>query len=109
MAIASKVLGQSAPAAATETTLYTVPSGSSTIISTILVCNTSNAIDNFNVSVSVGGSPTDIKDYIYNGCFVLAHDTFAATIGITLGSNDVMRIYSNNGSLSFSLFGQETS
>lgn len=34
-----KVLGQSNPAATTATTLYTVPSATSAVVSTISVCN----------------------------------------------------------------------
>jgi hypothetical protein len=35
-----KVLGQSAPAAVTATTLYTVPSATQTVVSTIVIANT---------------------------------------------------------------------
>ena len=109
MGVVYKVLGQSAPAATTETALYTVPAATATIVSTITVCNRGSTEDYFNLSVSVGGGATAITDYVYFSVFVLPHDTFAATIGITMGATDVMRIVSTGGNLTFSLFGQETS
>lgn len=39
-----KVLGQSAPAATTAVDLYTVPALTSTIVSTITVCNRASAV-----------------------------------------------------------------
>ena len=38
-----KVLGQSAPAATTETVLYTVPDMTQTTISSIVICNRNNS------------------------------------------------------------------
>jgi hypothetical protein len=39
MATTYKVLGQLNPAATTPTTLYTVPASTSTVVSTITICN----------------------------------------------------------------------
>jgi len=39
MATAYKVLAQSAPSATTETTLYTVPAGTSAVVSTMAIAN----------------------------------------------------------------------
>ena len=38
-----KVLGQAAPAATTETVLYTVPDMSQTTVSSIVICNRNNS------------------------------------------------------------------
>lgn len=102
-----KILGQSAPNATTETVLYTVPASTSTVISTITVCNRSATVASFRVSVSVGGAATANKDYIYYDVVLGSNDTFAATIGITLSTTDVMRVYASTANLSFNLFGQE--
>lgn len=102
-----KVLGQAAPSATTETTLYTATSVTAAA-STLVVCNRSTtAASTFRVSVSVGGGATANKDYLYYDCTVLAADTFAATIGISLASGDVVRVYASSANLSFSLFGAE--
>lgn len=109
MASVYKVLGQVAANAVTETTLYTVPASTSAIISTITIANRSSSATTFRVSISVGGGATASKDYIYYDLLIAGNDTFAATMGFTLGAGDVVRVYSTTNTLSFSLFGQEIS
>ena len=110
MANVYKILGQSSPAATTETVLYTVPSATSTVCSSIIICNRGTAAVNFRVSLSQGGAtPTANKDYIYYDVMIAGNDTFVATIGVTLATTDVVRVYSGNSSLSFQLFGTEIS
>lgn len=104
-----KVLGQSAPSATTETDLYTVPGGKTTVCSTLMVCNRSATATTFRVSVSVSGGATATKDYLYYDVPIGGNDTFAATIGIALGAADKVRVYAGAATLSFNLFGQEVS
>jgi hypothetical protein len=99
------VLGQSSPVAGVLTALYTVPSATSATISSLIVCNTQGGADYFSISVAVGGSADNIKQYIYGVQWLDTNDTFIATVGITLASSDVVRCLSMNGNLSFSLFG----
>lgn len=105
MATAAKVLGQAAPSATTETTLYTAPSQA--VASTILVCNRSASPTSFRVSVAVAGAATENKQYLYYDLAIAGNDTFAATIGLTLAATDVVRVYAGAATLSFTLFGQE--
>ena len=100
-----KVLGQSAPNATTETTLYTA--ASQAVASTVLVCNRSSTPTTLRISVSVAGAATATKDYIYYDLAIGGNDTFAATIGITLAATDVVRVYAGAATLSFTLFGME--
>ena len=109
MATTYKVLGQSSPAATTETTLYTVPSATSAIGSSIIIANRGTSVATFRVSIAVNGAVTTNKDYIYYDLPIGANDTFIATIGITLGDTDVVRVYASNTNLSFSLYGSEIS
>ena len=102
-----KVLGQVAPSATTETTLYTVPAATSTVASSLVVTNRGAVADAFRASVSVGGGATATKDYLFYDVPIAANDTFIATIGITLATTDVVRVYAGTTALSFSLFGQE--
>ena len=104
-----RVLGQSSPAATTETALYTVPASTSAIGSSIIVANRSTSVATFRVSIAVNGAATTNKDYIYYDLPIGANDTFIATIGITLGDTDVVRVYASNTNLSFSLYGSEIS
>jgi hypothetical protein len=107
MATTYKVLGQSAPAATTETDLYTVPGATEAVASSVIVCNRSASADSFRISVAVTGGATANKDYIYYDVAIGGNDTFIATIGITLEATDVVRCYSTNGTLSFGLYGSE--
>lgn len=107
MAITYKVLGQSAPAAATPDDLYTVPALTQAVASSIIVCNRSASADAFRVSIAVGGGVTANADYLYYDVAIGGNDTFIATIGITLATTDVVRVYSTNGTLSFNLSGSE--
>lgn len=109
MASVYKVLGQAAPNATTETTLYTVPASTSAVVSTLTVTNRGSGLSTFRVSVSVGGGATATKDYVYYDITMAGYDTFAATFGMTLGAGDVVRVYTSTNTLSFNLFGQEIS
>ena len=109
MATTRKVLGQQAPGATTETDLYTVPALTSTVCSTVTVCNRAATAATFRVSVSVGGGVTATKDYIYFDVTIAGNDTFAFTFGATLAATDKVRVYGSTANLSFNLFGQETS
>jgi hypothetical protein len=110
MANTYKILGQVAPDATTETDLYTVQTpATSAVCSSIVVCNRGTAARLFRVSISSAGDPTENKDYLYYDVTLAGNDTFIATIGITLNLNDVIRVYSDTGSLSFNLFGTELS
>lgn len=107
MAIVYKVLGQSNPLAVTATTLYTVPASTSTVVSTITICNQANANDTYRIAVRPAGEALAAKHYIaFNGA-IPAYDTISLTIGITLATTDVVTVYAGTGNLSFNLFGSE--
>ncbi len=108
MAAVLKNLGQSAPAGVTPTDLYTVPALTSTTCSTIIVCNRGGTTTTFRISNSVGGGATTDKDYLYYDVSIPGNDTFSATIGLTMATTDKIRVYAGNGSLSFNLYGVET-
>ena len=105
--MAQKVLGQSAPVAATPTDLYTVPALKYAVASSIVVCNRSAVATSFRISVAVAGAVVDNKQYLYYDIPIPANDTFIATIGITLATTDVVRVYATLATLSFNLFGTE--
>ena len=56
MATIYKVLGTSNPSATTATTLYTVPATTSTIVSTINVCNQAAAAGSFRIAIRPAGA-----------------------------------------------------
>lgn len=106
MAISYKILGQESPAATTATVLY-LCSSTSGVASSIIICNRGATQATFRVSISAGGAATSNKDYIYYDLLIAANDTFIATIGVTLSSGDVVRVYASSSNLSFSLYGSE--
>lgn len=107
MADTLKVLAQAAPAATTETVLYTVPAGKSTTTSTLVICNRNAVSATFRVSVAVAGVATANNQYIYYDQILDGNSSFAVTIGMTLAASDVIRVYASTANLSFNLFGVE--
>lgn len=107
MASVLKVLGQLDPSAATLTDLYTVPASTSTVVSSIVVCNRSATFTTFRVAIRPAGASISNEHYLYYDVTLAGNDTFIATIGISLEATDVVSVYATLATLSFSLFGQE--
>jgi hypothetical protein len=107
MATTYKVLGQSAPAGATATSLYTVPSATEAIVSTINVVNVNSASDIIRIAVRPNGASLSAQHYIVYELTLAGYATFTYTAGITLDATDVITVYSTNGHSSFSAFGSE--
>lgn len=107
MADTLKTLAQSYPNAGTLTTLYTVPSSTSTIVASIVICNITATDDSFRISIAIAGASDTNKQYIYWNQSVPSYTTFVATIGITLATTDLIRVYSTGGGLTFNAFGIE--
>jgi len=104
-----KVLGQSIPSAATSTLFYTVPVSTSTVVSTLTVCNQSATPTSFRISIGIAGAVLSTAQYLYYDVPIEGNTTFAATLGITLATTDVIRVYATLGTLSFNAFGEEIS
>jgi hypothetical protein len=102
-----KILGQTT-GSLSDVNLYTVPIGSSSILSTVTICNTSVTASSYRLAAIPSGSTLANKHYIAYETSVSANDTTALTLGITLGSEDKLNIY-GSGSLSFSVFGSQLS
>ena len=110
MATTYKVLGQSAPSAATATTLYTVPAATSTVVSSINVVNThASTADTIRIAIRPAGASLANQHYIVYGVSLSAGSTFTYTSGVTLATTDVITVYSTNGTSSFNAFGSELS
>lgn len=114
MATNYKVLGQSCPSTTTSTVLYTVPAGTQTVVSTITVCDVGDAGGLFAFSIAVGGAADTPSQYLYgsptNGIGMDPGDTFVATVGLTLGAGDVVRVRSSVANeMTFQMFGSEIS
>ena len=107
MATTYKVLGQSAPSATTATTLYTVPSATQTVVSTIAVSNRAATAATYRIAIRPAGAALANQHYIAYDSTVAANDSTMLTIGITLATTDVITVYASTANLSFSAFGSE--
>lgn len=109
MATNYKVLGQVSPGAQSLTSLYTVPSATQTIASTLIVCNRGVFFERYRIAIRVDGQSVSDKDYIAYDTEIGANDSMNITVGLTLNSGDVVSVYSSSTLLSFSLYGSEIS
>ena len=104
-----KVLGQANPAANTLTDVYTVPSSTQSVISTITVCNQSASNASYSIAIAPNGEADNTKHYIIRGGVVPAADSIGITLGITIDAADVVRGNTNSANISFNVFGSEVS
>ena len=109
MATTYKILGQSNPAITSSTDLYTVPSATSAVCSTLNIANLAASSSTFRIAVVPSGSSLQAKNYLAYDTVVPANDSIGLTIGVTLGQYDKIQVYSSTVSQSFNLFGTEIS
>jgi len=107
MASTPKILGQANPGAAVLTTIYTVPSATNVIVSTIFVANRSSVSTSFRIAIAISGAADSSEQYLYYNQGIPGEDTFTATVGVTLSANDRIRVYSTLATLSFNVVGTE--
>lgn len=105
--MAKKVLGQVNPSATTATTLYTVPSGKTAVISTLVVANLSSSAATYRIAIRVAGSALSNEEYIAYDVALSANDSTALTLGITLAATDVVTVYASTANVAFNAFGDE--
>ena len=106
MATTYKVLGQSQPSATTLTDLYTVPSATSAVCSTLVVCNM-GASTTYRVAVRVAGAAITNKQYIVYEATLNQYDSTMLTLGVTLAATDKVSVYAGTAAVSFNLYGSE--
>ena len=107
--ITYKSLGQSNPAATTETTLYTVPAATAAVCSTITACNTSATPCTYRVYLRVAGAAATTKQYLVYDATLNGNNTVTLTLGITMAATDVMSVYCSTNTAAFNLSGSEIS
>lgn len=102
-----KVLGQVAPSATTNTTLYTVPSATTSVCSTLVISNRGATASSFRIAIRPAGATISNEHYIVYDNILAAYDSVFLTIGITLATTDVITVYSSTANMSFSVYGSE--
>lgn len=103
--MATGILGQSAPSATTNTTVYTVPS--STIASfNISICNRSSSASAIvRIAISATGTPGN-SEYIEYGAVIPPNGVLEKT-GIVANAAKNVVVYSDTANASVSVYGYE--
>lgn len=107
MATTYKTLGQSTPAATTDTTLYTVPAATSTVCSSLVVCNQNTTASTYRVAVRPAGAAIAGQHYLVYDASLPGNSSDTFTLGITLAATDVVTVRASTTLLSFGLWGVE--
>lgn len=110
MPINYKILGQSHPAGTAETNVYTVPTATETIISTLTITNVTGSTASARVWVRPNGATTAHANAILFDVPLAANSVAAFTLGLTMDATDIVTVRSSAGNtLTFQLFGSEIS
>jgi hypothetical protein len=110
MATTYKILGQSAPADTSNANLYTVPSSTSTVVSTIAVANVTANVVQARIYARISGAAAAVGNAIMYDTNIPAYATSFVTIGATLATTDIITVRSSTASaLTFTAFGSEIS
>jgi hypothetical protein len=107
MATTYKVLGQQAPSATTATTLYTVPSATQTVISSLLVTNRGASSGTYRIAVRPNGATLSAEHYIAYDVTIAANSYVSLTLGLTIDASDIVTVYASTADFSFSAYGSE--
>jgi hypothetical protein len=108
MANTYKILGQVNPSNTANANLYTVPSGTATVISSLVITNVTDTAATAHVFVrKVGVAATSANEILHNVPIALS-STAAFTLGITLSAGDVITVRSDTANaITFHAFGSE--
>ena len=108
MANTYKVLGQSNPTTTANVDLYTVPSGTAAVISSLVVTNVTASAAVVNVFVRQSGATATTSNSILYEVSVAANTVAAFTLGITMAAGDKITVRSDTANaVAFHAFGSE--
>jgi hypothetical protein len=104
--MATGLLGQAALAAATNTTLYTVPATTFTVLG-ISLCNRGTTTVSVRVALATAGTPTTSEWIEYDA--QIGPNGVLERTGIMMNATKQLVVYASNANVSASAFGIETS
>tara|TARA_R110000824_G_scaffold62213_1_gene164916 strand:- start:229 stop:564 length:336 start_codon:yes stop_codon:yes gene_type:complete len=108
MATSYKSLGQLDLTTTALTTLYTCPSSTETVLSTVIIANRTATADSFRLAIRTDGDAISNKHYIAYDVPVAANDSTTLTLGITVKATDVISVQATTADrLSINAFGAE--
>lgn len=108
MATTYKILGQAQPLDTNNASLYTVPSSTSAIVSTITVSNTSATDTTFRLFAVADGDAAGTDNAIFYDGDLTSNTTISFSLGLTLGAADAIVCRTSTGTaITFQAFGSE--
>lgn len=107
MTTTSDILGKAKPAAAVNTTLYTVPANTQAQAN-LFWCNQASTEDFFRIGLTRSGEVYGVEDFIAYDVKIPANSMLNIT-GICLKAGAFVTVRSTNGNCSFVLTGLEVS
>lgn len=103
-----KVLGQSAPTDTNNANLYTAPSATQTVVSTLMIANTTTSSATCRVFVRIAGAAAATSNAIMYDVSIDPNTVTALTLGLTLNATDVITVRTGTANaLTFTAFGSE--
>jgi hypothetical protein len=94
----------------TAVNIYTCPAATSTVISTINICNTSSTAGTFTIGISTSSATYQAAGYLVYQAAIAGNDTIGLTFGATLDATNCFLVASSSANtISFSVFGSEIS
>lgn len=108
MAFGYKILGQTAPADTSNADLYTVPSSTETIVSSLAIANVTATDATYRIYIRDGGAAAANSNSLVFDATATANATTTIGIGITLSATDVITVQSGTAdAITFHAFGTE--
>jgi hypothetical protein len=108
MANTYKILGQANPSTTANVNLYTVPSGTAAVVSTLIITNVTAVDAIARVFVRDGGASATTSNSIAYDVTITANSVATFTLGLTLGASDIITVQSDTANaIAFHAFGSE--
>ena len=98
------ILGQAAPAATTNTTVYTVPAATTATFN-VNICNTGTFPANVRLAISATGTPS-ASEWIEYDANLLANEVLERTGLVAQAARNVV-VYTDTATVSVSVYGYE--
>lgn len=103
--MASGILGQAAPSATTNTTVYTVPASTVSVVNVSLTNRSTTATADVRIALSSSGSPTT-SEYIEYDATIPTRGVLERS-GIVMDAGKSVVVYCSNANVSVSVYGLE--